>query len=326
MCICKSWNAMKQFKLISFYSFILGESCSAMCSVSSLLFNCDFECGSVSSECSGPEDSIEEQNQIIAEAEEEIDAENEKRNDAESFSKMMDFIDQKLEEADVRKTPNDIKKCEDFENRYIEFLDLMVDLADENILELREKKRLILDAAIFLGNICSKSQKDQIKIKIKTKKGKAKDKITIYIKAKDTNIDDLIQVIIDALKEIEEANDELAGQGKPTIAPPTPDALTTTESSVGLETTTSGSSAGLQTATTGSSAGLQTTATSAASSDSPTTISSESGSTTSGSSSPSSSDSSTQTSSVTESTSTASVTTSTSTAPSTTTSQDETTT
>merc|ERR1719232_775162 len=105
-----------------------GESCSAMCSVSSLLFNCDFECGSVSSECSGPEDSIEEQIQIIAEAEEEIDAENEKRNDAESFSKMMDFIDQKLEEPDVRKTPNDIKKCEDFESRYIEFLDLMVDL------------------------------------------------------------------------------------------------------------------------------------------------------------------------------------------------------
>ena len=57
---------------------------------------------------------------------------------------MMDFIDQKLEEPDVRKKPNDIKKCEDFENRYIEFLDLMVDLADENILELFQNSFLIL--------------------------------------------------------------------------------------------------------------------------------------------------------------------------------------
>ena len=150
-----------------------------MCSVSSLLFNCEFECGTVSTECSGPEDTIEEQNEIIAKAEEEINVEIEKRTDAESFSSMMDFIDEKLEEPEKRKKPSYIKKCKDFEDSYVEFLELMVDLSDENVLELRNKKRLILDAAIFLGNICTKKQKDEIKIKIKTKKGKAKEKITL---------------------------------------------------------------------------------------------------------------------------------------------------
>ena len=232
-----------------------GELCSATCQVSSLLFSCPYTCGSVTSACVGedgaapatPEDAIAAAADTIAAAEEDIKEEADRSEDAQSFGDLIEILDSQLDRGFLfspRKKPSAIIKCSDFESGYTEFLDLLAVLSDDNLANAKEYKLVLLEAVLSLNRICTKAQRESIKIKVKTKKDKAKIEITVYKKKKDDKIKDLVKIIEEALEAIQEANDQLSAEGKPTVAPPAP-SLPTTAAPVDTTTT---SAAGATTA------------------------------------------------------------------------------
>ena len=271
-------------------------------------------CISDSADPDSPEGVIQQATEDIAEAEEEIAEQTENKDEAESFSSTIDFIDAALSSdpdttrkiklrKKIKKYMRAIKKmrgekmssvsiklktCKEFDSKYLEFLDILEDFTDDDVADLRDRRDILLATALTLNNICSKDQKLEIKIKVDKKKGGIKIKIKEYKKKKDDDINKLIEKILELWEQIKEANDDLASQGKPTIPPPTTVGYTTTATE---ETTTSGSAAGLESTTAGSSAGLEsTTGASSSSSSSAAGLESTTSSGSSGSSSSTSAD------------------------------------
>ena len=240
-------------------SLIAGEQCSATCEVSSLLFSCPYTCGSVTTACvaedgaapATPEDAIAAAADTIAAAEEDIKVEADRSEDAQSFGDLIEILDSQLDRGFLfspRKKPSAIIKCSDFESGYTEFLDLLAVLSDDNLANAKEYKLVLLESVLSLNRICTKAQRESIKIKVKTKKDKAKIEITVYKKKKDDKIKDLVKIIEEALEAIQEANDQLSAEGKPTVAPPAPSLPTT---AAPVDTSTTSAAAGATTTSAG---------------------------------------------------------------------------
>ena len=258
-------------------SLIAGELCSATCEVSSLLFSCPYTCGSLTTACvaedgaapATPEDAIAAAADTIAAAEEEIKVEADRSEDAQSFGDLIEILDSQLDRGFLfspRKKPSAIIKCSDFESGYTEFLDLLAVLSDDNLANAKEYKLVLLEAVLSLNRICTKAQRKAIKIKVEAKKEKAKIEITVYKKKKDDKIKDLVKIIEEALEAIQEANDQLSAEGKPTVAPPVPSLPTTaapvdttTTSAPAEETTTSAGATTIAAGATTTTAGATTT-------------------------------------------------------------------
>ena len=196
------------------------------------------------------EDAIAAAADTIAAAEEDIKEEADRSEDAQSFGDLIEILDSQLDRGFLfspRKKPSAIIKCSDFEAGYTEFLDLLAVLSDDNLANAREYKLVLLEAVLSLNRICTKAQRESIKIKVKTKKDKAKIEITVYKKKKDDKIKDLVKIIEEALEAIQEANDQLSADGKPTVPPPAP-SLPTTAAPVDTTTTTSAAAGATTTA------------------------------------------------------------------------------
>ena len=217
------------------------------------------------------EDAIAAAADTIAAAEEDIKEEADRSEDAQSFGDLIEILDSQLDRGFLfspRKKPSAIIKCSDFEAGYTEFLDLLAVLSDANLANAREYKLVLLEAVLSLNRICTKAQRESIKIKVKTKKDKAKIEITVYKKKKDDKIKDLVKIIEEALEAIQEANDQLSAEGKPTVPPPAPSLpttaapvdTTTTSAAAGATTTTAGATTTVAGATTTTAAATTTTA------------------------------------------------------------------
>lgn len=259
--------------------------------MSSLIFKCVFNCAEVAEDCAStdpdaPENVIESAKEDIAQAENDIAEQTQNKNDAESFDATIEMVEGALssENKEYKKKNRkrmrefmktrghgrmssisiSIKTCSEFDTKYLEFLDLLENISDENIVDLRGRRDIIIATALTLNNICSKDQKIEIKIKASKKKDSIKIKIKGYKKKKDDDIVKLLDKLLELWEAIKEANDQLAAQGKPTISPPTTEEYTYPSTTDASETS---SVAGTTSSAAGTTVALVTTVSTATTSE-----------------------------------------------------------
>merc|ERR1711874_166167 len=110
-----------------------------------------------------------------------------------------------------------IADCTEFDTKYNELLDALADLSDDNIDLINQLATLVQNAFQTLDDICDADEKAELKSNTADKVTAAQSKAEDYVNEKNEEIQEAIESVQAALATIEQANDELEDQGKPTI-------------------------------------------------------------------------------------------------------------
>ena len=99
------------------------------------------------------------------------------------------------------------------------FLEELAKVSDDNI-GLIKQLVSVLTAALPVP--CTDTEKETLKTSTESKVSAAKAKATEFKEEKEKMIEEFVQIVIEANKQIEEANNQLVANGAPTIPAVTP--------------------------------------------------------------------------------------------------------
>ena len=182
-------------------------------------------------------------------------------------------------------TVSPVNGCSDFSLKYKQLLDELSSFADSNVGLIKQLVTVLNNSVESIP--CDEAEKNKLKSETENNVAAAKSKAYEYKAQKEKEMDDLIKVVLEALTVIDEANQDLINENKPTLAMQEPEFTVPTEqtnfttassssptnnptSTSGI-TETSGSSSSISSPT--STSGTQETSSSPSSTSSPTSTS-----------------------------------------------------
>ena len=202
-----------------------GNSCKANCTVSVLTMTYVYPCSEITYLCiQEPEIIIKDALANIEKAEELLEKQTSYKNVGEAALSLVESVQSQLDDVETRENANqkndEVADCKALDFNYIQLLDLLTVISDTNIDMIKKYEAVLVDVLGILDDICSKEELKAIKYKADQKIATVNSQIAVYLKVKNAEITKHQNVIDDALKDIDEANDKLESDGKPTIPPP----------------------------------------------------------------------------------------------------------
>merc|ERR1712110_806030 len=131
-------------------------------------------------------------------------------------------VGRRMRRQDESSTIGPVTTCDEFGEMYNSLLDELAKFSDDNVGLIKQLVEVLNSALSTIDTLCTEEAKQTLKDQSDSKVTAAKDKAAQYKEEKEDRLKELVEIVKEAIKQIEEANMILIASSLATVQPATP--------------------------------------------------------------------------------------------------------